>query len=149
MRPRACETRSVSIDVYAKFETELAVRPDDIDLYQHVHSTRYLDYVLAARFDQMERCYGMSMQAFSERGLGWFMAAATINFKRPLGLGDRMVVRCWIERFSECGCRLGFEIDKLPTRKRSADGSCDYTLVTLATGRSTPLPEDVQSKYSI
>ena len=58
------------MDVYAKFETELAVRPDDIDLYQHVHSTRYLDYVLAARFDQMERCYGLSMQEFARRGLG-------------------------------------------------------------------------------
>src|ERR1019366_6508676 len=44
---------SSAMNVFSKFETELAVRPDDIDLYQHVHSTRYLDYVLAARFDQM------------------------------------------------------------------------------------------------
>jgi YbgC/YbaW family acyl-CoA thioester hydrolase len=139
----------VSINVYSRFETELSVRPDDIDLYQHVHSTRYLDYVLAARFDQMERCYGMSMQEFGARGLGWFMAAASINFKRPLGLGDRMVVRCWIERFTETGCRLSFEIDKRPNGKRVCDGTCDYTLVTLATGRSTLLPEDVRAKYSI
>jgi acyl-CoA thioester hydrolase/thioesterase-3 len=137
------------MNVYSKFETELAVRPDDIDLYQHVHSTRYLDYVLAARFDQMERCYGMSMQAFSERGLGWFMSAATMHFRRPLGMGDRMVVRCWIERFSATGCVLGFEIDKLPHRKRVFDGTCDYTLVTLANGRGTELPEDVKVKYSI
>ena len=41
------------MNVFSKFETELSVRPDDIDLYQHVHSTRYLDYVLAARFEQM------------------------------------------------------------------------------------------------
>ncbi|MEN9813239.1 MAG: hypothetical protein RL479_1925, partial [Verrucomicrobiota bacterium] len=25
------------MNVFSKFETELAVRPDDIDLYQHVH----------------------------------------------------------------------------------------------------------------
>ncbi len=137
------------MNVYAKFETELTVRPDDIDLYQHVHSTRYLDYVLAARFDQMERCYGMSMQTFAERGLGWFMAGATMRFKRPLGMGDRMVVRCWIERFVETGCTLGFEIDKLPNGKRVFDGQCEYTLVTLATGRAAPLPEDVRAKYSI
>ena len=43
------------MNVFSKFETELLVRPDDIDLYQHVHSTRYLDYVLAARFEQMEK----------------------------------------------------------------------------------------------
>ena len=91
------------MNVYSKFETELSVRPDDIDLYQHVHSTRYLDYVLAARFDQMERCYGMSMQAFSALGLGWFMSAAAIQYRRPLGWGDRMVVRTWIESFGETG----------------------------------------------
>ena len=84
------------MNVFSKFETELSVRPDDIDLYQHVHSTRYLDYVLAARFEQMEKNYGMSMQAFADRGLGWWMTTANIHYKRPLGWGDRMTVRCWI-----------------------------------------------------
>ncbi|MEN9631920.1 MAG: Long-chain acyl-CoA thioesterase FadM [Verrucomicrobiota bacterium] len=137
------------MNVYSKFETELAVRPDDIDLYQHVHSTRYLDYVLAARFDQMERCYGMPMSAFAQLGLGWFMTSATIHFRRPLGLGDRMTVRTWIEAFTESGCRVAFEIEKLSTGKRVCDGHCDYTLVTLATGRATPLPADVRARYSI
>jgi thioesterase-3 len=137
------------MNVYSKFETELAVRPDDIDLYQHVHSTRYLDYVLAARFDQMERCYKMPMQAFAAQGLGWFMTTATIHFKRPLGWGDRMVVRTWIEHFTETGCGVAFEIEKLPTGKRVCDGVCDYSLVTLTTGRATPLPEEIRAKYSI
>jgi YbgC/YbaW family acyl-CoA thioester hydrolase len=137
------------MNVYSRFETELAVRPDDIDLYQHVHSTRYLDYVLAARFDQMERCYGMSMQAFSSLGLGWFMSAAAIQYRRPLGWGDRMVVRTWIESFGETGCRVAFEIEKLPTGKHVCDGHCDYVLVTLATGRATELPAEIRAKYSI
>ena len=136
-------------NVFSKFETELSVRPDDIDLYQHVHSTRYLDYVLAARFDQMERCYGMAMQVFAQRGLGWFMAAATIQFRRPLGLGDRMIVRTWVEKIGETDCRVAFEIDKQPSGKRVCEGHCDYTLVTLATGRATSLPDDVKAKYSI
>ena len=137
------------MNVYSKFETELAVRPDDIDLYQHVHSTRYLDYVLAARFDQMERCYHMPMQAFAAQGLGWFMSAAAIQFKRPLGWGDRMVVRTWIVLFTETGCRVAFEIEKLPTGKRVCEGHCDYSLVTLSTGRATPLSEEIRAKYSI
>lgn len=136
-------------NVYSKFETELEVRPDDIDLYQHVHSTRYLDYVLAARFIQMERDYGMSMAAFAARGLGWYMTCSTVNYKRPLGLGDRMVVRCWIERFSERGCRVAFEIDRLPQHKRSCDGFCDYALIDLKTNRAVDLPADILDTYSI
>jgi acyl-CoA thioesterase FadM len=44
---------------------------------------------------------------------------------------------------------VAFEIDKLPTGKRSCDGHADYTLVTLATGRATPLPADIKARYSI
>lgn len=137
------------MNVYSKFETELQVRPDDIDLYQHVHSTRYLDYVLAARFEQMERCYRLPIAEFAKRGLGWFMAGATVAFKRPLGLGDRMIVRTWIAEFSATGVRVQFEIDRRATGKRACEGHCDYTLVTLATGRATAIPAEIRASYSI
>ena len=42
---------------YSTFESELTVRPDDIDMNNHVHNSKYLDYVLAARYDQMGRCF--------------------------------------------------------------------------------------------
>ena len=104
-----------------RFTSELRVRPDDIDMNQHVHSSRYMDYVLAARFDQMERCYKMSMGEFQKLGYGWFMTATQMNFKRPLALGDRFVVRTWIEKFNAIGLRVQFEIDRQADRKRCCD----------------------------
>jgi acetyl-CoA acetyltransferase len=47
-----------------RFNSELQVRPDDIDMNQHVHASKYFDYVLAARYDQMARCYKMGMDEF-------------------------------------------------------------------------------------
>jgi YbgC/YbaW family acyl-CoA thioester hydrolase len=135
--------------VYSKFESELAVRPDDIDMYQHVHSSRYMDYVLAARFDQMARCYGMPMEAFQKLGFGWVIASTQMNFRRPLVLGDRMTVRCWIERFTLIGLRLQFEIDRRPEGKRACDGWFDYVMIAVATGRPARIPEDIRRKYSI
>jgi acyl-CoA thioesterase FadM len=41
---------------YKRFETELIVPPDDIDMNNHLHGSKYLDYVLAARYDHMGRC---------------------------------------------------------------------------------------------
>ena len=134
--------------VYTKFETELQVRPDDIDMYQHVHSSRYMDYVLAARFEQMERCYRMPMAEFQRLGYGWFMAATQMNFKRALGLGDRFIVRTWIEKFTTIGLRVQFEIDRVEGR-RCCDGWFDYVMVSIETSRAVRIPQDIRSKYSI
>ena len=136
-------------EVYSKFETELQVRPDDIDMYQHVHSSRYMDYVLAARFDQMERCYKMPMAEFQKRGFGWFMAATQMNFKRPLGLGDRFIVRTWIEKFTLIGVKVQFQIERAADKKLSCDGWFDYVMVSMETARAVRLPEDIRAKYAI
>lgn len=135
--------------VYSTFETELPVRPDDIDMYQHVHSSRYMDYVLAARFDQMERCYGMPMAEFAKLGYGWVIASTQMNFRWPLVLGDRMTVRCRIEKFTLIGLRLNFEIERRPDGKRACDGWFDYVMVSLETGRPARIPENIRRKYSI
>ncbi|MGH6821657.1 MAG: acyl-CoA thioesterase [Methylocella sp.] len=148
--PSSVPDRSVDPElVYSKFETELQVRPDDIDMYQHVHSSRYMDYVLAARFDQMERCYRMPMAEFQKMGYGWFMATAHLNFKSPLALGDRFVVRTWIEKFTLIGVKVQFEIERKAGRKPVCSGWFDYVLVSLQTSRAVRIPEAIRRKYSI
>ena len=108
--------------VYARFVTEMQVRPDDIDLYSHVHSSRYLDYVLAARFDQMANCYKMSMQDFAARGFGWFQRSLTINYKRQLEIAERFKVETGIEEFLKDGVIVSFKIFKA-NGKIAADGT--------------------------
>src|SRR5260221_7075870 len=95
-----------------KFETELQVRPDDIDMNQHVHGSRYFDYVLAARYDQMDRCYKMSMQEFAKAGYGWYIKTAHLDYKRSLGLGERFTVRTWVEAIRRSGVLVNFEISR-------------------------------------
>src|SRR6478736_5525639 len=94
----------------SKFESELQVRPDDIDMNQHVHGSRYFDYVLAARYDQMERCYKMPMQQFIEAGYGWYIKTAHVEYKRALGLGERFIVRTWVDAIRKSEVSVKFEI---------------------------------------
>jgi len=134
---------------YSIFETELAVRPDDIDMFNHVHNSKYLDYVLAARYEQMERCYGMSWKQFTEQGFGWVVAKVTINFKRPLKIGEKMVVRTGILEMNEKGSNVQFEILNKTTGKISADGIFDYVMIDLQTQRSCKVNEEMIKAYSI
>lgn len=132
-----------------KFTTELQVRPDDIDLFRHVHSSKYLDYVLAARFDQMERCYGMSMQTFLDRGLGWVVKVSHFEYKRALGLAEKFNVTTWIEDVRGSDVEVRFDITKGDTHKTACSGWCVFTLISLTSTRPEPIPEDVLAKYAV
>ncbi len=132
-----------------RFTTELQVRPDDIDMFQHVHSSRYLDYVLTARFDQMSRCYGMGMLEFLRLGLAWFQTSAHIEFKRPLRLGDGFEVTTWVEEMGADTVRIDFEIRRKDGRKLCCSGHCHYTLVKTGTGRAERIPGEVAERYAI
>lgn len=134
---------------FSTFETIVPVRPDDIDLNQHVHNSKYLDYVLAARYDQMERCYRMSMEEFLERGFSWVVRSAYIEHKRPLRIADSAIVRTCIDEMRDRGVKVAFEISKQSDNKLVAKGWLDYAMVSSATGRPQDIPEDVVAKYSI
>lgn len=134
---------------YATFESEIIVRPDDIDVNAHVHNSRYLDYVLMARYDQMARCYGMAMEEFLELGYSWVNTATFIEYKRELRMGDIALVRTRIEEMREKGVRVAFEILRKATGKLVADGWQDYVMISAQTGRAALIPEKVRTIYSI
>jgi len=134
---------------YKKFETEIIVRPDDIDMNNHVHNSKYFDYVLAARYDQMTRCYKMSMDEFIARGFGWVVSGCTMNFKRAMKLGDIAIVKTQIQEMRTNGVNVLFEIVRKETNKICVDGMFEYTMINLQTERSEKIPEDVIQKYSI
>jgi YbgC/YbaW family acyl-CoA thioester hydrolase len=135
--------------LYSRFVTQHKVRPDDIDMFNHVHNSIYLDYVLAARYEQMELYYGMSMEKFMEMGYGWVVQSVQINYKRPLGLGDQFSVETGIESINKKGCRVTFEIKNLKNNKLNTDGWFDFIMIDLKTGRSVAVSEEMINLYSI
>ncbi len=132
-----------------RFATSLTVRPDDIDMNQHVHASRYQDYVLAARYDQMVRCYGLSMEAFLRRGLAWYVQTAHLEYKRPLKMGDDLQVVTWVQEVFRHSVRVDFEILRGAGGKLACDGWFQYVLVDAQTGRPEIIPDDVLRLYSV
>lgn len=134
---------------YSTFISELKVRPDDIDMFNHVHNSKYFDYVLAARYEQMETCYGMAMEEFLSLGYGWVVRTAFVDYKRPLGLGDVFTVQTGIETINTKGCRVKFEIRIKKTNKVACDGWFDYVMIDIKSGKGMTISKEMIEKYSI
>jgi YbgC/YbaW family acyl-CoA thioester hydrolase len=137
------------IPIYSRFETELQVRPDDIDMNEHVHNSRYFDYVLAARYDQMTRCYGMAMEEFLKAGFSWVVKTAHLEYKRPLGLADVIIVKTWIEQIFKDGVMVHFQIVKKENGKVCCEGWFDYKMINIQTKRAEKIPAWIVEKYSV
>jgi thioesterase-3 len=118
-------------------------------MFNHVHNSTYFDYVLAARYEQMEVFYKMPMEAFLEQGYGWVVRTAFVDYKRPLGLGDRFTVETGIETINSKGCRVKFTIVISRTGKVACDGWFDYVMINTATGKSVKVSDEMIVKYSI
>jgi YbgC/YbaW family acyl-CoA thioester hydrolase len=134
---------------YSIFTSELKVRPDDIDMNNHVHSSRYLDYVLAARYEQMGRDYRMSMDEFIKIGYGWVIRGVEIEFLRPLKLGDEVLIKTQLHSYNGAQSDVNFQIIKKDTLKISAKGKILYTMVSLESGKPVRIPDEIIKKYAI
>lgn len=115
----------------------------------HVHFTKYLDYVLAARYDQMENNYKFPMDEFVKSGLTWVVSKTTIEYKRSLVMGDVALVETGIHSYSGSNCIVDFIIFNQKTMKIVAKGDFFYTLISTSTGRPVKLTDDIISYYSI
>ena len=133
---------------YKRFESELLVRPDDIDMNNHVHNSKYLDYVLAARYDQMGRCYGMPMDEFLKNGWNWYQKSFHIEYKRALTLADGVVIQTWLDSFEKADVKVGFQIFKKEPRKVAAEGYFVSTMIDMKTGRAIPIPQSIIDHYA-
>ncbi len=135
--------------MHTKFDSEIIVRPSEIDVNRHVHQSVYLDYVLFARWDQMKRCYKMSMEEFFKRGYSWATKSTYFEFNKPLYLGDTIIVRTWIEDVKQKSVKVGFQILKKGTEKIAAEGYFVYVLINAKTGKPENIPEDIIKIYSV
>ena len=131
------------------FSSEIKVRPDDIDLNNHVHNAKYLDYVQAARFEQMNNNYKMPMEEFVEKGYNWVSSAAHIVWKRPLKLGDTAIVKTQMDSVDGAQCKVNFWIENKVTSKLVSEGHFIYTMVSVKSGRPVRITDEIIERYSI
>lgn len=131
------------------FSSEIKVRADDIDMNNHVHNTKYLDYVQTARFEQMRDFYKMPMEDYHKQGLNWFASTAHIEYKRSLKLNDAAIVKTQMGEVNGAQCRVNFWIENKSSAKIAAEGYFVYTLISLETGRPVRISEEMIQRHSI
>ncbi|MBS0193691.1 MAG: acyl-CoA thioesterase [Proteobacteria bacterium] len=124
------------------FRTELAVRWRDLDAFNHVNNAMYLRYLEEARLRWLESLG----EAWMDEHVAPVVAQALVNFKRPIGWPEDVLVELFADRVGNASLTLGHRIVSAqdPTRLY-ADGHVVMVWFDKRSGGSAPLPACVRA----
>lgn len=86
-----------------RLSTDIEVRFADLDAYGHVNNATYFTYLETAR----TKLFMEKFVKFMDEGLLFLMAKAECEYRKPIGLADRVVVSMAVARVGNSS----FDID--------------------------------------
>jgi len=74
-------------------ESKAKIRFHDCDPFNHLNNSRYIDYIVTARGDQLIEAYNFDIyQLAREQGIGWVTAQTQISYVSPAYLMEEVTI---------------------------------------------------------
>jgi len=88
-------------------ESKMKIRFHDCDPYNHLNNSRYIDYIITARGDQLIDYYGFNMyELLRQEGIGWVTAHTEISYFAPAMLMEEVTIQTQLIHCSEKSLHL-------------------------------------------
>jgi YbgC/YbaW family acyl-CoA thioester hydrolase len=124
-----------------RVQTELQVMFFDTDCGGVVHNIAYLRFVEIARTLLAEEL-GMPLSTMAETGRFPVVVRTEMDYRRGAKLGDRLVVKGWLDRLERVRFWCGFEIVRPKDETLIAECRQMLALVEMPQGKVLRLPEE-------
>lgn len=83
-------------------ESKKRIQYHDCDPFNHLNNSRYIDYIMGARTEQILEHYGFNTaQLLHERGIGWVAAQTQISYFSPASWMEVVTIESRLINFSE------------------------------------------------
>jgi YbgC/YbaW family acyl-CoA thioester hydrolase len=83
-------------------ESNMKIRFHDCDPFGHLNYSRYIDYIITARGDQLIDNYDFDIYKLAEeKGLGWVTAQTQISYLAPAYLMEEVCIQTQLLAYSQ------------------------------------------------
>lgn len=124
---------------------EMRVRHYECDAYGRLNPAVMLGYLQEAAFAG-SAAVGYSATRYAALGLGWFAYETEIAYLRPLGYGDSVEIRTWVQDFRRVRSLRRYEV--LHGGVLAAEASTDWVLIDTRSGALTAIPPEIVTAYA-
>ncbi|TDW96587.1 acyl-CoA thioester hydrolase [Dinghuibacter silviterrae] len=111
------------------------IRFSDCDPFGHLNNGRYIDYFLNAREDHLRDHYGIELNEWAKRGIGFVVNRHDIRYLRPAGYNERVAIRSALIGWTDTELHVELQMWDEPLRQLKAIVWTSFTRVNAATGR--------------
>jgi YbgC/YbaW family acyl-CoA thioester hydrolase len=125
-------------------EHEVQVMFFDTDCAAVVHNIAYLRFIETARTLLVEQL-GMALVEMAKTQTYPVVVRTEIDYRRPAALGDRLVIRGWLDRFERSRFWMAFEIRRLGEETVLVD--CRQMLAVVQNGKPVRLTREWAEKW--
>lgn len=92
-------------------KSRAVVRFQDCDPYGHLYNSKYIDYFMNAREDQLLAHYDMDIYAITrETGLGWVVAMNQIAYFEPAMLMEKVGITSQVIAFNKRAAHIEYRM---------------------------------------
>jgi len=100
MNPQESTTASLTFEKNP--ESKSIIRFTDCDPFNHLNNSKYIDYFLNAREDQLSQHYSLDLYKLAaEKGIGWVVSEHQIVYLKPANLMETVVIQTRLINYSE------------------------------------------------
>ncbi len=124
--------------------THIKIRGYHLDFYGHVNNARYLEFLEEARWAFLET--GVDLGFWKRRGLGFVVAAVTINYRRPVTFGDTIEIRSRMTRLGGKSGVIHQEVYSGRSGERAADADVTFVVVDISSGKSVAIDGEIREQ---
>jgi YbgC/YbaW family acyl-CoA thioester hydrolase len=83
-------------------ESRMKVRFHDCDPFNHLNNSRYIDYIMTARTDQLLDDYDFDVYRIArEQAVAWVSAQTQINYLSPAFLAEELLIQTRLISFGD------------------------------------------------
>ena len=142
--PAASPANAAAVAVESSAElirVPLSVRWRDLDAFNHVNNSKFLSYLEEARLRWMMTLPG----EWIDENVAPVVAASHVNYRRPIGWPNEIVVELFVERLGNTSLTIGHRIlDRDDPAVLYADGNVVMVWIDKQRGQPAALPEAVR-----
>ena len=120
------------------------VRFQDCDPFGHLNNSRYLDYFMNAREDQLKDTYGFDIIDFQKKtGLAWVVVQSQVSYLRPVHPMETVAISSRVISYSDKTVTAELQMHDKTKTKLKAVLWTKFVQISVTNGKSAEQPGEL------